>query len=124
MSKKPFSFVLIHLAGLLSACAVFADDTVLPSSYSSLDADRDGVVSEAEYLAQVVAQAKAEFRRLDRNGSGTLQADELGAATDSAPAAKAAGGPGFLRRPAGSNPQAEALRKRISSGPSMRQGGR
>lgn len=52
--------------------------------FSALDLDRDGEVTLREFtvflqaLGGTEADARAAFERLDRNGDGTLAADELG----------------------------------------------
>lgn len=124
MSKKSLLFAapfILVCAGL--AMVARAENPALPGLYQKMDANGDGVISEAEYVAFAVAQAKAEFKQLDRDGNGGLLAAELAGAA--APqASKAPGGAGFLHRVPVNDPQREAFLKRVSAGPSMRLGGR
>lgn len=124
--KKPFrigSFAGLAALGLVQALQ--AAPPVESGTPAQWDANGDGAVSLEEYVAQAVAAAKVEFKKLDADGSGVLQGPELAAsATVPSRAAKEPGEPGLLRRASQEDPQRDALRKRISPGPSMRQGGR
>ena len=60
--------------GLLLLLPLLAHAQGTPAEYLRLfDADGDGRVSEAEYVAHL----SEGFQRLDRNGDGVLEADEL-----------------------------------------------
>lgn len=60
--------------GLLLLLPALAHAQSTPAEYLRLfDTDGDGRVSEAEYVAHM----SEGFQRLDRNGDGVLEADEL-----------------------------------------------
>lgn len=124
MSRKSIlsSATLMLAFGL--AMTARAENPALPDSYQKMDANGDGVIAEGEYVAFVVAQAKAQFKQLDRDGNGGLIAGEVSAAAAAAPEQPVASGSGFFHRTPVNDPQREAFLKRVSAGPSMRLGGR
>lgn len=123
MSRKSIlSGTTLMLAFGVVAMVARAENPALPDAYQKMDANGDGVVAEAEYVAFVVAQAKAQFKQLDRDGNGGLIAGEVSAAA--APEQAVASGSGFFHRTPVNDPQREAFLKRVSAGPSMRLGGR
>lgn len=122
MSKKSILSGATLMVAFGLAMMARAENPTLPDSYQNMDANGDGVVSEAEYVAFAVAQAKAQFKQLDRDGNGGLIAGEVSAAV--APEQAVASGSGFFHRTPVNDPQREAFLKRVSAGPSMRLGGR
>jgi hypothetical protein len=115
------SIAIACLAAIGIARVGFAEPSAPPVPNPKMDTNKDGVVSESEYVAYAVALAKAEFKQLDRDGNGSLNAAELGAKAAASPVQKAEG---LQRVFTGSDGQRAEFQKRISAGPSMRQGGR
>ena len=115
------SLAMATLAAVGLARVGFAEPSAPPLSDSKMDANKDGIVSESEYVAYVIASAKAEYKQLDRDGNGSLNAAELGASSAASPVRKSEG---LQRVFTGNVEQRTEFQKRISAGPSMRQGGR
>ena len=66
----------------LSVVAFAADATRKKNALGKIDADKDGKITEAEFVAGMKermdeAKAKAAFARLDKNHDGVLTADEM-----------------------------------------------
>lgn len=76
MSMKRIGFfTLLAFALAFSPCA--AEENT-GADFDSMDANRDGSVSEAEFLDHHVAQLKKAFAALDDDGNGRLEKADLG----------------------------------------------
>jgi hypothetical protein len=60
----------------LSVSQVFAEDNVPKKPGIAVDADSDGKVSYEEYRASKEKQTERQFKRMDVNGDGFIDATE------------------------------------------------
>lgn len=68
---------------LTAFCAsLWAEETetklYLPATYDKMDADRNGEVSENEYMAYYTSQLKQKFASLDKDGNKSISTQDLG----------------------------------------------
>ncbi len=65
------------------ALPVSADDDIADSgSFSAMDTDSNGSISEEEYLAYHTERLRREFRAQDKDGDGLIQQAERGVTID------------------------------------------
>lgn len=81
MTKYTFAAAAVALVTLGSGAALAGEDweAKLEEKFAAADADGDGVVTEAEFLARTEAKAKETYAKLS-GGDGALTLDEAKAA--------------------------------------------